>query len=354
MIESMTQQGSRPTAGRVTLHYAGCLTDMSFRRLVFLLTLCSVAAFPGTAAGAAMQRLKLHVSPAGEIRLDQAVTVTWRTDATLTRNQAYQATFAGGQPSSSALPCVRTHVRLVGRGSSRGSLMRVRFTPPSSGGAGLWCASRYPAFIYIVRVEVAADGRPDLSREQTLANVGQAGPLTLVPRRAKVVLLPGSTLKATVPERPVRPAGPAHPDRSTVLTGTLRGTVFGRFAPSADSNTANVSGTITPTSFAADPLCPSAAPPGRLNVAASTLDVAITGAVSLNLVVKGGASQLFGCGPAGPLTGTTTIPLSGRSGPQGLKRLALNGRADDILLPDGAKAALSAALVVSVDLSGRP
>jgi len=76
VIESMTQQGSRPTAGRVTLHYAGCLTDMSFRRLVFLLTLCSVAAFPGTAAGAAMQRLKLHVSPAGEIRLDQAVTVT--------------------------------------------------------------------------------------------------------------------------------------------------------------------------------------------------------------------------------------------------------------------------------------
>jgi hypothetical protein len=327
---------------------------MTFRRLVSLLTLCSVVAFPAAAAGAPKQGVKLHVSPAGEIRLDQAVTVTWRTDAKLARNQAYQATFAGGQPSSSALPCVRTHVRIVGRGSPRGSLMRVRFTPPSRGSAGMWCASRYPAFIYVVRVKVGADGRPDLHGEQSLPNVGQAGPLTLVPHRVKVVLLPGSTLKATVPERPVQPAGPTHPDRSTALTGTLRGTVFGRFDLTADINTVDVSGSISPTSFAPDPLCPSLAPPRRLDVAASTMDVAITGAVSINLVVKGGASQLFGCGPGGPLIGTTTIPIGGRSGPHGLKRLALNGRADDILLPDGAKAVLSAALVVRIDLSGRP
>jgi len=57
----------------------------------------------------------------------------------------------------------------------------VRLTPRSGGGAASWCASRYPAFVYVARVTVGADGKPDLSQAQPLKNVGQAGPLTLNP-----------------------------------------------------------------------------------------------------------------------------------------------------------------------------
>jgi len=154
--------------------------DMSFGR-VFLLALCGLVAVPGLATAGSKKGVKLHVSPAGAIRLDQAVTVSWRTDATLGRNQAYQATFAGGQPTGDATSCVQTRVRIVGRGSSRGSVVRVRLTPRSGGGAASWCASRYPAFVYVARVTVGADGKPDLSQAQPLKNVGQAGPLTLNP-----------------------------------------------------------------------------------------------------------------------------------------------------------------------------
>lgn len=154
---------------------------MRFGRTVFLLALCGLVAVPGLATAGSKKGVKLHVSPAGAIRLDQAVTVSWRTDVTLAPRQAYQATFAAGQPSGDVSSCVRTRVRIVGRGSSRGSLVRVRFTPRSSAGATSWCASQYPAFVYVARVTVGADGKPDLSRQQPLKNVGQSGPLTLSP-----------------------------------------------------------------------------------------------------------------------------------------------------------------------------
>ena len=125
--------------------------------------------------------------------------------------------------------------------------------------------------------------------------------------------------------------------------------------PNADINEVDFSGAITPASFAPDPLCPAAAPPPTFDVAAtSTMDLAISGTVTWTLVLNGGASQLFGCGPAGPLNGTTTIPLRGSSGPKGLAQLALSGSAGDIALPDGSTGQLTANLVVNVDLSGKP
>ena len=178
-------------------------------------------------------------------------------------------------------------------------------------------------------------------------------PLSFVP--VKTTLLPGSTLTAMMPDVPVRPTGPAHPERVTPLRGTLRARIPGRFAPNADINTIDFSGAITPASFAPDPLCVGTTPPPTFTIVPkSTMSLAVNGDVTWNLVLRGAPSQLFGCGPAGPLTGTTSIPLSGRSEANGLLDLTLIGSVPDIALPDGSKGQLTAHLDVSVDLSGRP
>jgi hypothetical protein len=171
----------------------------------------------------------------------------------------------------------------------------------------------------------------------------------------KVTLLAGSTLTATVPERPVQPTGPAHQDRSTPLTGTLHATIPAHITPAVDVEEVNFSGAITPVSFAPDPLCSAAAvPPTFDSLASSTMLLAATGTVTWTLVLNGAPSQLFGCGPSGQLSGTTTISLRGVSGAKGLAELALSGSVPDIALPDGSKGQLTANLVVNVDLSGKP
>ena len=43
-----------------------------------------------------------------------------------------------------------------------------------------------------------------------------------------------------------------------------------------------------------------------------------SGDATFALTLNGAPSQLFGCGPAGPLTGATTFPLAGHVGPNGL------------------------------------
>jgi len=181
---------------------------------------------------------------------------------------------------------------------------------------------------------------------------------------ATVTLLPGSTLTASVTEVPVRPAGPEHLRRSTPLSGTLRAKGTGGFGPRVDLIDVPFRGSIAPSSFARDPLCPAAAPPPRFDlVAPSQMEFSITGAAGWNLVIKGGGSQLFGCGPAGPLTGTTNILLRGRridtatmfrrgrTEPRELKRLSFTGSVSGITLPDGAIGQLTANIVARVSLA---
>jgi hypothetical protein len=84
------------------------------------------------------------------------------------------------------------------------------------------------------------------------------------------------------------------------------------------------------------------------------MELAITGVVTWNLILHGSASQLFGCGPAGPLAGTTSILLRGSSGAKGLLALQLSGSVSDVALPDGSKGRLTANLLVNIDLGGKP
>lgn len=178
------------------------------------------------------------------------------------------------------------------------------------------------------------------------------------PRHAKlaatVTLLAGSTLTATVPDAPVRPAGPAHAPRSSPLTGSLRAPATPGWTSAWDILDVPFRGSIAPTSFIPDPLCPGASAPAKLEVVApSQFELTSSGRVGWSLVIKGGAAQLFGCAPAGPLAGTTTIPLHGRTEIGATKRIALRGTVSDIALPDGSTGQLTASVVVRVNLRHR-
>ena len=312
-----------------------------------------LAAAPGAVAGS--PRYRLTVTPASPT-LRQAVTLTLKAPA-LSPGTRYEASY--GSTGGGGLACTPGGGWSAMRHGGDGSFT-ITFRPRATNGGQTtttWCPGHARAGVR----RAGPGGRHTgwLTRRPLTVRLGpgESKPgLRVTP--AKVTLLPGSTLTAAVPLRPVQQTGPAHTERSTPLTGTLRGRILGGVAPTddlADVEAQDFSGSITPASFAPDPLCQAAAPPRAFDVVPSSpMLLAGTGKVGWSLTLKGGASQLFGCGPAGPLTGTTTIGLSGTSAAKGLAQLALSGSAADIALPDGSKGQLTAKLLVNVDLSGKP
>ncbi|MFN8624277.1 MAG: hypothetical protein U0869_26335 [Chloroflexota bacterium] len=173
--------------------------------------------------------------------------------------------------------------------------------------------------------------------------------------RATVTLLPGSTLAASVPDPiGVRPVGPTHAPRSSPVAGTLHAKATRNLGAYVNVVDVPFRGSLALASPAPDPLCPGAvAPPSDFEVVSpSLLSVSITGRVFWNLVIRGGGTQLFGCGPA-PLSGTTTLPLLGRAEDGVLKHVLLRGQVSDIALPDGSAGRITASLVVRVKLRDR-
>ena len=172
--------------------------------------------------------------------------------------------------------------------------------------------------------------------------------------RATLTVLPGSTVTASVPEVPLRPAGPAHVARTSPLTGALQAKATQGWTSKWDLLDVPFRGSLALPSLAPDPLCPNTAALQRLEVTApSELEISSNGRVGWTLVVKGAGAQVFGCAPAGALVGTTTIGLTGRTEIGVLKRVALRGQVSDITLPDGSVAQLSASLLVRINLRHR-
>lgn len=230
---------------------------------------------------------------------------------------------------------------------SSGGTYRATLKPRAAGpGYSRWCDGR-------ASIEIRRYG-PGALLSRVLARrvfpVG-AGKVPLPPSAeqlgvpVKMTVLPGSTITASAPGRP---------DRSSPVTGTFRGSIPGRFNPNTDVTTNFTTGAIVPTAFPADPLCPGTTAPASFDLGATSPQTLFaSGEASTTLNLNGAASQLFGCGPAGPLTGTTTIPLSGRVGPKGLLELNLIGSVGGIPLPGGSTGGLAANLTVNVDLSGQ-
>jgi hypothetical protein len=210
-----------------------------------------------------------------------------------------------------------------------------------------WCPG--PARVTVIRVG------PRNHRSAVLA--GARVPIVLGPGEQQPPELPGVPVKMTVlPGSTITASAPGRPDRSSPVTGTFRGSIPPGFKPNTDVTTNFTTGGLVPSAFAADPLCPGTTPPASFDLGATSPQTLFaSGDASMTLVLNGAPSQLLGCGPAGPLAGTTTIPLSGKVvNGVGLLGLPLTGSVSGIPLPGGSTGGLAASLTVNVDLSGRP
>ena len=311
---------------------------------------CLLALVPAAQAGVPHTPFKVTPATAGTSSL---ITASWKVDRRLKRGEGFgfELSVVPSGSDAGALDgynCVRyadSRPRVV----RKGSVLRMTFRP----GAGrfgpepwkTWCpgTARVLLFRYPQRTDT------NVSRFLGLRTV----PITLAPGEIlpftstsiKVTLLPGSTLTATATGRP---------DRSTPVTGVLRGVVDGPFAPNRDIHVISLAGALTPASFAPDPLCPDTTPPATFDAvpASSAMLLKASGDTTWNLTLNGAPSQLFGCGPAGPLTGTTTLALAGHVGPKGLLELQQTASVPGIALPGGSQGGLAASLVLNVDLSG--
>lgn len=255
---------------------------------------------------------------------------------------------------SARLACTASLLKKSARARS-GRTVSFTFRPRTGNvpelGDGVWCPGK--GRVIVTRNVPGRNGTVTVARRDVVFTLGpgetQPGE-SYVP--VKISVLGGSTLAATAAGRP---------DRSAQLTGVLRGRIPGYFKPNTDVDVQGISGSLTPltaslaqATFPPDPLCPDTKPPGTFDVVSpSHLLLKASGEAVFDFIVNGGASQLFGCGPAGALTGTTTLPLSGKVGPKGLLELGVAGNVGGIALPAGSQGGLATSLVMNVDLSGR-
>ena len=322
---------------------------------------CALAVAPVAQAG--VPRPSFSVTPA-TASTSSPITATWKVDRGLKRGQRFGFELYTVAPDTkgnaaddfAGYNCA-WEFTMRGRVVRKGGTLRVTLRP----GTGFhermgwdriwptWCPGT--ARIQLVRYPIAGD----TSTTETIAQ--RTLPITLAPGETipflqpavKVTLLAGSTVTATAPGRP---------DRSTPVTGVLRGILDAPIAPVTreDVHVSGLAGVLKPASFAPDPLCPGTSPPATFDVSGSRLDAAVRGPVTFALNLNGTASQIFGCGPPGSLTGTTSLKLTGTYDLRttGLGSMALTGSVPDVSLPDGSQGGLAANLVVNVDLSGRP
>jgi len=322
---------------------------------------CTLALAPVAQAGVPGPNFSVTPTTAST---SSAITATWKVDRGLKRGQRFgfelymfaANTTGDGSADFAGYNCA-THFSTRGRVVRRGRTLRLTLRP----GVGLherlgydrvwhtWCPGT--AHLQLVRYPIADDwSTTEILGQRTL-------PVTLAPgetipfdqRSVKVSLLAGSTITATAAGRP---------DRSTPVTGVLRGSLEAPIAPVTrqDVHVAGLAGALKPASFTPDPLCPDTSPPARFDVSGSRLDASVKGPVTFALNLGGAPSQIFGCGPPGALNGTTSLKLTGTYDPRGtgLGSMALTGSTPGFALPDGTQGGLAANLVVNVDLSGRP
>lgn len=311
-----------------------------FQRTALTIPVAVAVALSGAPAALAAPGSSLRVAPAAPT-LKTPITVTWRADRKLPAGFTYHAEVkidGGG-----TLACA-SYARSARRRAALGRTFTTTLKPPAANGGRQWCPGTATISVQILS---ARGGKPNAVARTTRTiriGKGETRPAkAFVP--AKITVLGGSAMTVTA-------AG--HADRSSPLTGTLRGRIPGRFKPNTDVPVRAFSGALQPTALAADPLCPGTTPAAMFNAASvSKMTLFANGDARLDLVLNGSASQLIGCGPAGPLAGTTTIPLTGVVGPKGLLHLQISGSTNGIALPGGAQGTLAITLQVNVDLSGR-
>jgi len=312
----------------------------------------AVAGFGSVPGAAAKARPVLNVAPARPAA-KTPIRVSLKAP-NLERSRGYYGAALSVDSAYSPVSCISDSPIVALRSARRGTFTGT-LDPRIANHRDMrrWCNG--PAHLEVRRYTADGLHSPVLARRTVPVGTGKADPPPPgdggVP--VKITVLGGSTLTASA-------AGRA--DRSTQLTGVLRGTIPGRFKPNPDVNVEQISGSLTPLAsglaqavFPPDPLCPDTTPPATFDAvpAFSSMLLTASGDTTWNLTLNGAPSQLFGCGPAGPLTGTTTLALAGRVGPKGLLELQQTASVTGIPLPGGSQGGLAASLVLNVDLSGK-
>ena len=305
------------------------------------LAVMAVAGFGSVSGASAKPRAVLKVTP-GKPAVTASITVSFKAPKVKPPRvyygvQMHIANYVSSGCSHDLRPAVMRRVR--------GGIYTATLTPRTADERlPTWCNGA--AHLSIHRYGPGARTTPVLAHRGFPVGTGKAplpAPVTDIP--VKMTVLAGSTITASASGRP---------DRSSPVTGTFRGSIPGRFEPNTDVGVNYTTGGLVPTAFPADPLCPGTTAPASFDLAATSHQtLAASGEGNTTLILNGGPSQLVGCGPAGPLTGTTTIPLSGHVGPKGLLELSLTGSVSGIPLPGGSTGGLAANLTVNVDLSGK-
>ena len=323
----------------------------SVQRSTIAIGVVAVAGFGSVSGAAAKPRPVLNVAPARPT-VKAPITVLFKAPK-IKRSRVYYGALLSVGSTYSPVPCT-SDFPVVALRAARGRMFTATLNPRIANDPGMrrWCNG-------VARLEVRRYGpgglySPVLARRTFPVGTGKddpAPPAVGVP--VKITVLGGSTLTASAAGRP---------DRSAQLSGVLRGTIPPMFRPNTDVNVEQISGSLTPLAsglaqavLPPDPLCPDTPSPGTFDAvpASSQMLLKANGDAIWNLTLNGAPSQLFGCGPAGALSGTTTLPLAGHVGPKGLLELGVAGNVAGIALPNGSQGGLAASLVLNVDLSGR-
>jgi len=280
------------------------------------------AGVPAPAASAA----PLRVSPAAP-SLATPITITSRARAA----GLYGVTITVRQVSK-RLVCsygARSAPHRIARGAAFTATLNPTGAQPET---RKWCPG--PASVSVLRYPTR-EGPETLIARKRITIHRAPGELAPGPTRtpAAIRLLAGSTITV---------GASGHADRSAPVNGVLRGYIPSPFRLNEDITIKDLKGSLVPVALPADPLCPGTSPPFSLRLTPSTISLSKSGRVTTLLQLTGSPSQLIGCGPAGPLTGTTIIPLTGQTGARGLLALNLDGSASGITLH----------LLVFVDLFG--
>ena len=294
----------------------------------------------GAPAAIGKPAAKPRVAPASAT-LTTPITVTWKTKRSAKRGVTYAAELF--ITNRDGLACSTDAGPVPMRATKTGFAATIK--PPAQFGAKQWCPGGGH-----VRIWRNGPGKLSkvLARGAFTVTVGAGqtapGPQPGVP--AKVTLLGGSTLTASA-AGPPGPLGPAHRDPARHDPEQVhaqhrhhgRGVQRGAHAVPVRRRSALPGDSRPPTSID--------------SVSTSKMTLLASGQAQFDLVLNDSASQIFGCGPAGAPTATTTLPLSGKVGPDGLLKLNITGSVGAIDLPGGSQGGLAANLVLNVDLSGK-
>ena len=303
----------------------------------------AVAATAAVPAAGAAPPVSFDVRPAAP-RLGSAITVTVSAPR-LKDGTSYKASIdrVRAPRRVCALAAAPVAMRRLSDGRFTATL-RPRWTDADSPPAKVWCPGT--ATLRVERYGPGALFTTGFARRaiRLVRGRGEAIPPPIPAHEVSFTMLAGSTLTAWAPGRP---------DRSTPVTGTL----LGRFRNGGPDprvlKTTDITGTLALPSLAPDPLCPGSTAPASVDVdGSSAMAQRVETGSALTLVLRAQPAQLFGCGPSGALTGTTTLTVSAPSTAP-LNRMPMTGVVGDVALPGGSQGGITANLLVNYDMTKR-